>query len=122
MKGKIQTQEAYEATMKEINRLMKIGEDKISDADASRLKQLSEAAETFEDNRFPMPISNSLKDIVMVRCSQMGINQSYAAALLGVSDTKLSQILNGKQKPDGEILKAIRDKMKIDANVLLDCI
>jgi len=49
----------------------------------------------------------------------MQLTQSFVAKLLGVSDAKFSLIMNGKQKPDIYFIKAIHEKLKVDANRIL---
>jgi HTH-type transcriptional regulator/antitoxin HigA len=122
MRGKIMSKEAYQVTMAEIEKLMKIGEKNLSPSSIKRLKTLSKAAEAYEDRHEQMPVSTSLRDILSVKFSQMGINQAYAAQLLGVSETKLSQILNGRQKPDVKLLKAIHVRLKVDGNTLMEIV
>jgi len=53
---------------------------------------------------------------------QLRINQQFAAELLGVSNAKFSLIMNGKQKPDIYFIKAIHDKLHLDANMILKAI
>lgn len=122
MRNKIMSKEAYQLTMTEIEKLMKLGEKNLSSADIKRLRDLSKAAEAYEDRHEQLPVSASLKDILSVKFSQMGINQSYAAKLLGVSEAKLSQILNGRQKPDVKLLKAIHVQLKVDGNILMEIV
>lgn len=122
MRNKIMSKEAYQLTMTEIEKLMKQGEKNLSSADIKRLRDLSKAAEAYEDRHEQLPVSASLKDILSVKFSQMGINQSYAAKLLGVSEAKLSQILNGRQKPDVKLLKAIHVQLKVDGNILMEIV
>jgi HTH-type transcriptional regulator/antitoxin HigA len=52
----------------------------------------------------------------------MRLNQSYAAKLLGVSDAKFSMIMNGKQKPDIYFIKAVHDKLQVNAEQILQAI
>ncbi len=119
MRNKIMSKEAYQLTMTEIEKLMKMGEKNLSPANIKRLRDLSKAAEAYEDLHEQMPVSASLRDILSVKFSQMGINQSYGAKLLGISEAKLSQILNGRQKPDVRLLKAIHVQLKVDGNTLM---
>ncbi len=48
------------------------------------------------------------------------ITQAELAKRLKLSTTKLSLILNGKQKPDVGFLKGVRDTLNIDADFILD--
>jgi HTH-type transcriptional regulator / antitoxin HigA len=119
---KIQSKAAYELTMKEIDVLMKKGEANLSAMEIKKLKALATAAEAYEDTFQPVPVPESLPDIVRYKLLQLHINQGYAAQLLGVSHAKFSLIMNGKQKPDIYFIKAVHDKLEVDANVLLKAI
>jgi len=119
---KIKSREAYELTMKTIDALMKKGEKNLRPAELKNLKALAEAAEHYEDVFEPLPVPESLPDIVRYKLLQLHINQGYAAQLLGVSHAKFSLIMNGKQKPDIYFIKAVHDKLEVDANVLLKAI
>ena len=53
---------------------------------------------------------------------QLKLNQQSTAQVLGISEAKLSLIMNGKQKPDVYFLKAVHEKLKVDANLLLEIV
>ncbi|KIC90278.1 hypothetical protein OI18_23285 [Flavihumibacter solisilvae] len=118
----IQSKEAYDLTMQEIDSLMKRGEANLTAGELKRLTVLAAAAEAFEDLHDPMPLPSSLQEIIRIRLLQLHIKQNFAAKLLGVSDAKFSLIMNGKQKPDILFVKAIHEKLSVDANVILKAI
>jgi HTH-type transcriptional regulator/antitoxin HigA len=122
VKIKIQTKEAYELTMKTIDTLMKRGEQNLSANELKTLSSLAAAAELYEDTFEPLPLPASLPDMIRIRLAQLQINQNFAAKLLGVSDSKFSLIMNGKQKPDIYFIKSIHIKLHVDANQLLGVI
>ena len=119
---KIQSREAYDLTLKTIASLMHKGERNLSAAELKTLKTLAAAAERYEDALEPLPMPASLSDMIRLKLFQLRINQGLAAQLLGVSDAKFSLIMNGKQKPDIYFIKAVHDKLDLDANVLLKAI
>ncbi|WP_052273525.1 transcriptional regulator [Flavihumibacter solisilvae] len=121
-KNIIQSKEAYDLTMQEIDSLMKRGEANLTAGELKRLTVLAAAAEAFEDLHDPMPLPSSLQEIIRIRLLQLHIKQNFAAKLLGVSDAKFSLIMNGKQKPDILFVKAIHEKLSVDANVILKAI
>jgi HTH-type transcriptional regulator/antitoxin HigA len=121
-KIKIKTGEVYEVVMKEIEVLMKKGEAALSASELTRLRVLAEAAEVYEDATNPLPLPSSLQDIIKMKMFQLQLNQQFAAQLLGVSEAKFSLIMNGKQKPDVYFLKAVHEKLKVDANLLLETV
>ncbi len=118
-KKHIKSKEVYELTMKEIDNLMKKGETNLSPQELLRLRSLADAAERYEDTHEPLPLPESLPEIIKMRMFQMQLNQSFTARLLGVSDAKFSLILSGRQKPDIYFIKAIHSKLKVDADKIL---
>ncbi len=121
-KNTIKTAEAYELVMKEIDILMKKGEDNLSSKELVRLRSLATAAEQYEDTTDPLPLPDSLPEMVRLRIHQMKLTQGFAAKLLGVSDAKFSLIMSGKQKPDVYFLKAVHFKLQVDANRIFNAI
>ena len=98
------------------------GEKNLPPASLKTLRKLTEAAETYEDKFQSLPVPRSSPDTVRFKLLQLHINQGFAARLLGVSDTKLVLIMNGKQKPDISFIKAEHDKLEIEASVLMKVI
>ena len=121
-KTKIQNKEVYEITMKEIDALMKKGEQNLSQIELVRLRAMAEAAENYEDIHEPLPIPSSLPDMIRLKMFQLKLKQHFAAKLLGVSEAKFSLIMNGKQKPDIYFVKALHDKLNLDANQILQAV
>lgn len=121
-KKKIKSKEVYDLTMAEIDLLMKKGEENLTVKEMDRLRNLSEAAENYEDANDPLPLPNNLPEMIRMRMFQLHLNQSYIAKLLGVSDAKFSMIMSGKQKPDIYFIKAIHNKLKVDANLILSAL
>ena len=119
---KIQSKEAYELTMKEIDALMKKGEKKLSEKETERLRILAGAAENYEDIHEPLPVPSSLPDMIRMKMFQLRLKQHYTAKLLGVSEAKLSLIMSGKQKPDIYFVKALHEKLNLDANQILQTV
>ena len=122
VRAKIQSREAYELTMKEVDALMKKGERNLSQKELERLTVLAEAAENYEDTYKPLPAPSSLPDMIRMKMFQLRLKQHYTARLLGVSEAKLSLILSGKQKPDIHFVKALHEKLNLDANQILEAV
>ena len=121
-KNRIQNKEVYELTMKEIEALMKKGEENLSKKELERLRILAEAAENYEDTHEPLPIPSRLPDMIRMKMFQLRLKQHYTAKLLGVSEAKLSLIMSGKQKPDIYFIKALHEKLNLDANHILQAV
>ena len=121
-KVRIHNKEVYKLTMKEIDALMKKGEDNLSQKELERLRILAGAAENYEDTHEPLPIPSSLPDMIRMKMFQLRLKQHYTARLLGVSEAKLSLIMSGKQKPDIYFVKALHEKLNLDANQILQAV
>jgi len=121
-KKRIKNKEVYKLTMKEIDSLMKKGEENLSQKELDRLRILAEAAEYYEDTHEPLPIPSALPDMIRMKMFQLKLKQHYTARLLGVSEAKLSLIMSGKQKPDIYFIKALHEKLNLDANQILQAV
>jgi HTH-type transcriptional regulator / antitoxin HigA len=119
---RIQSKEVYELTMKEIDVLAKKGEENLTSKELERLRILAEAAENYEDIHDPLPVPSSLPDMIRMKMFQLRLKQHYTAKLLGVSEAKLSLIMSGKQKPDIYFIKALHEKLNLDANQILQAV
>ena len=122
VRKKIHSREVYELTMKEIDTLMKRGEENLDPKEMERLRILAEAAEDYEDTNEPLPVPSSLPDMIRLKMFQLKLKQHYTAKLLGVSEAKLSLIMSGKQKPDIYFVKALHEKLNLDANQILKAV
>jgi len=60
--------------------------------------------------------------MIRMKMFQLKLKQHYTAKLLGVSEAKFSLIMNGKQKPDIYFIKAVHEKLNLDANQLLQAV
>lgn len=118
----IKNKEAYELVMKEIEVLMKKGEENLTIPELSRLKTLADAAEGYEDAHEPLPIPSTLADMIRMKMFQLRLKQHFTAKLLGVSEAKFSLIMNGKQRPDIYFIKALHEKLNMDANQIIKAI
>lgn len=116
----ITTEKAYQKALKEIYNLMSVGEEKTSDAEAKKIQAKALQIQAYEQKHYPFPMPESITDIVELKMVERKITQAKLAEMLNIGTAKLSQILNGKRKPDVPFLKAIHEKLNIDGNFLLE--
>lgn len=117
---KIETHSRYNAVMENINNIMRKGEKNLDVKELKRLQSMAEAAEGFEDFHFPLPEPSNLAEMIELRMFQLKLNKTKTAQVLGVANSKFSQIMNGKRKPDIAFLKSAHKKLKIDPKFLLE--
>lgn len=116
----ITSDKAYQATMEKIDGLMKIGEAKIKPAQAAELRLLSLAAQAYEKSMYTIPAPKTLQGLIEFKMYERKLKQKELAQLLDIAESKLSQILTGKRKPDVSFLKAAHEQLEIDGNILLE--
>lgn len=116
---KINNQADYNEVMAKINGLMAKGSKGASSKDLALIRELALLAQDYEHKRYTVEAPTTLEGMIEMKMFEMKLKQKDLAKMLEVSDTKLSLIMNGKQKPDISFLKAIYAKLKIDADFIL---
>jgi len=123
MNQAITSAKAYHETMVAIYNLMNKGETNLTEKELASLQTMSKAAEEYEDNVLnlkPVKKPQTIADAIEQKMYENKLNQAALAEMLGLGKSKLSEILNGKRKPDVSFLKALYKKLNIDPAFLLD--
>lgn len=116
----IDTEKEYLAIMARIEELLSIvNEDTPEDNIYSiELTLLSNLAADYEDVHYPIEVP-SLVDLLKLRMYEMGLTQNALAEIIGISASRLSEILSGKREPTIKTARAICIHLNIDASVAL---
>jgi HTH-type transcriptional regulator/antitoxin HigA len=115
----MKNQKEYETAMSRIDILMKKGEANITKSEALELRKLAVEAQKYEKSIYTISAPQTIEGMIELRMYEKKLSQTKLARLLGIADAKLSQILNGKRSPDVAFLKAVYEKLDIDADFLL---
>src|SRR5680860_1759985 len=119
MINKIRNNKQYDQVMELIEVYLQKATDgggfhSLTSEEGDELEGLSHLAEEYEDSVLKLiPFPPSIENIVKSKMEASGMTQKDLAAFLDVKAPKLSQILNGKRKPDLEFLKAVHSKLGI---------
>ena len=116
----ITTKDEFENAAEEVFNLMNKGEGKLTEKEKSRVQLLASAIQAYEKSIYPLEMPKTIEGMVELKMYEHKINQAALAKKLKLSTTKLSLILNGKQKPDIAFLKGVRKELNIDADFILD--
>jgi HTH-type transcriptional regulator / antitoxin HigA len=119
----ISSKKQYHETMAAIYELMNKGEENLTKAELKSIAVMSEAAEKYEDENLglrPNYKPDNLPDMVKLIMLERKISHGRLAEMLELGKPKLSQILNGKRKPDVKFLKLAYKKLKIDPVFILE--
>lgn len=115
----ITNEREYQAIIKRINQLLEIVTDENyhSVPEAIELDFLSALVEEYEREHYPVSMP-TLPEVIRLRMYEMKINQTELAKLLGVSPSRISEYLSGKE-PSFKIARTICERLNISANVVL---
>lgn len=123
---KINTSKEYDDVMKRIEKLLHKstqngGFESLPTNDVQKLQTLSLMAEQYEDSQSLMPIKapTTLVEMIRYKMFEMNLKQKQLANLLGISETRISELLTGKRKLNIELAKKLHSKLNIDAHFLL---
>ena len=120
MKGeKINTDSNYTAVIAKIDSLMAKGSNNVSQMDLAEIRELALTAQDYEQQKYVIAAPTTLNGMIEMRMYEMRLKQKDLAKKLKVSDAKLSLIMNGKQRPDLDFLKAVHTELNVDAEFIL---
>ncbi|MGN6492241.1 MAG: helix-turn-helix domain-containing protein [Agriterribacter sp.] len=118
----INSRKQYHETMLAIYVLMDKGEANLSVAELQKLGRMSAAAEQYEDEVLklqPQKQPATISELVELKLFEQKMTQARLASKIGISQSKVSEILAGKRKPDIPFLKGIHKILNLDAEFLL---
>jgi len=118
--AQIKSEAAYRAAMKRIDELLKVVNDSTPEDDPNYLEldMISDMVAEYEDVHYPIS-KPTLIDVIKLRLYEMGITQTKLAEMLGLSNARVSEIMNGKSEPSLKIGREISRKLNIDPAVVL---
>ena len=117
---RIETEKQYQAAMARIEELLPlITEDTPEDDIHSvELVLLSNLVADYDDAHYPVE-APSLVNVLRLRMYEMKLTQKSMAELIGISASRLNEILTGKREPTLQIARAICINLSIDAAIVL---
>ena len=119
--AQIKTEKQYEAAMARIEELLPLtwGDDVPEDSPENiELALLSDLVAEYEDVHYPIA-TPSLVEVLKLRMYEMGLTQKNAAALLGISSPRMSEIMHGKTEPSLSLARTMCLKMNISPEMAL---
>jgi HTH-type transcriptional regulator/antitoxin HigA len=118
--AQIKSEAAYRAALKRIDELLPLVNDDTPTDDKNYLEldMISDMVAEYEEIHYPIS-KPSLIDVIKLRLYEKGINQSKLAEMLGLSNARVSEIMNGKSEPSLKIGRLISQKLDIDPAIVL---
>ena len=117
---KIENEMQYDSAMKLINELLKelnvnTPEDYVLSVE---LVLLSNLVADYEDEHYPIK-KPTLIEVLKLRMFEMGLSQSSLAAMLGMNQSKISEIISGKSEPTLKQARKISQTLNISPAIVL---
>jgi HTH-type transcriptional regulator/antitoxin HigA len=83
---------------------------------------VNQAISEWEATYHPLPgrVSTLITDVIRKKMKSENLKQKETAKRLGVSDSRVSDILNGRRPLNLNIVKRLRDNFGIPADFILD--
>ena len=117
---RIETEKQYPAAMARIEELLPLVTEETPEDDihSVELVLLSNLVADYDDAHYPVE-APSLVNVLRLRMYEMKLTQKSMAELIGISASRLNEILTGKREPTLQIARAICIKLSIDAAIVL---
>lgn len=116
---KITRESDYKEIIKRVDSLMTKGSERVSKKELTEIRELALSLQDYEQKKYVIDPPSTLAGMIEMRMYEMRLKQKDLAKKLKISDAKLSMIMNGKQKPDIDFLKAVHSELNVDAEFIL---
>lgn len=118
--AQIKNEAAYKAALKRIDELLHIVNDDTSTEDEHYLEldMISDMVEEYEEMYYPIN-KPTLIDIIKLRLYERNLTQTKLAEMLGLSNARVSEIINGKSEPTLKIGRELSRQLDIDPSIVL---
>jgi len=117
---KIKNETEYNAIMARIDELVEVVNESTPNTDRNyiELDILTDMVVAYEEEHFPIK-EPSLVEVMKLRMYEMNLTQKSLANILGISPSRVSEIISGKSEPTLGIARNISKKLNISASVVL---
>ncbi len=118
------TKKDFEAAEAKMNKLLAVATQKgdfdhLTTKQNQALEKYTTIVKAYEDANYTIPLPQTLQGLIALKMYEKNLKQKDLAELLHITDTKLSEIMNQKRKPNVSFLKAMNEILEIDGNLLL---
>ncbi len=116
---KIETNSQYHTALAQIETYIEKGFPRLTKSETKKLETLSKRVEEFEQQKYPMPLATDISDVLQNYMTENKLNRTTLSQQLEISNSALSDIMNGKKKINIAIAKKLHQKLKLDGNFIL---
>ncbi|MBP5556248.1 MAG: helix-turn-helix domain-containing protein [Bacteroidales bacterium] len=119
--AQIKNEAAYRAALKRIDELLPLTGDDVPDTDPNMLEMdmLCDMVEEYENIHYPIG-KPELAEVIRLRMFERGLTQTAVAQLLGISPSRMSELMHGKLEPSYHLSRDLCIKLNIEPSVVLN--
>jgi HTH-type transcriptional regulator/antitoxin HigA len=111
----------YKTALDAVETFLQKGFDKLTEIETKELQRISLLIEKYEAQHYPLPFKpQSIEDMIKIKMIEKKLRQNETAKLLGISTTRLSEVLNGKRRVNIDLAKRLNKILNIDAQFILE--
>lgn len=117
---KIETKQQYDWAVERVEELLQVVNEDTPTYNPQyiELDLLSNLVADYSDEHFAIG-KPTLIEVMKLRMYEMGLNQKKLAEKLGISQSRVSEYLNGKVEPTLSVARKISEVLHIDADIVL---
>ena len=118
--AQIKNEAAYRAALKRIDELLPLTGDDVPKDNPYMLEMdmLCDMVGEYEDVHYPIG-KPSLPDVIKLRMYERNLTQKAVADLLGISASRLSELMHGKTEPSYRLSRELCLKLDIAPSIVL---
>jgi HTH-type transcriptional regulator / antitoxin HigA len=121
MKTQINNEIGYKSALEAVENYLQKGFDKLNESETIELQQISLLIEKYEALHYPLPFKpQTIEDMIKIKMIEKKLKQNETAKLLGISTTRLSEVLHGKRRVNLDLAKRLNKILNIDAQFILE--
>ena len=116
----------YEKALREIESFMNAFSDGENTTNDAKIAELAKAIEEYEDRHVVMPMPlviqkpETVPDVIELKMFEKKMKRKEMAKLLGISDTRLSEVMHGKRKINMDLAKRLYKTLGVDPKFILE--
>ena len=118
--AQLKNEEAYNAAMQRIEELLRIVTDEtpVSDPNYQELDILSDMVAEYENIHYTFA-KPKLPDVIRLRMYERSLTQAAVARMLGISPSRMSELMHGKMEPSYQLSRDLCLKLNIEPAIVL---
>ena len=117
----ISTEAEYRSALQYIEPFLQKGFDHLTPEEDEELARVSLLIQEYENIHYSLPFQPAtLIEVIEKRMAEMKLRQKDMSKLLGITENRISEVLNNKRKINLDLAKRLHQKLNISAEFILN--